>query len=248
MKKNLFRYGAGLLLAASLFLNVTGFLKDKPVVKLTGSNCGDPCKTPYRGLPINVVKSMIDEYGNNQASYINQGVTNLLRAKQGATFAYNDARSVYYELDTLQQFFCTIKQLVDNNTLAKLDGQPIQHCDLGIKIYYAAYPNSTVKKTQYSLDSYENKHTLVLVATYRDADNKVKIFDPNYFTRDTKLNMNRPTELTYNWIKTQRTSNGNIAVMAVTTISTRGEPLARNHGELCPPPRDCPVEDPLLQY
>lgn len=243
MKKKIFNYGIGILLAASLFINITAFIDDKPVAKKAGDECVDPCKKPYPGLPINIVKSMIDEYGNNQAAYINQGVVNLLGARQGATFEYSDARSVYYELDTIQQFLCTIKTRVSDNVLVKSDGQPIQDCDLGIKLYYAAYPNTTVKHTKLTLETYEGKHTLVIVATYRDADNTIKIFDPNYFYKDPIKNMIRPTEITSDWIKEQITKNSSILVMAAAGIKSEG-PLARNHGTLCPPPSNC--EDPLL--
>jgi hypothetical protein len=253
MKKKIFNYGIGILLAASLFINITAFIEDNPAAKAPGDICGDPCKTLYEGLPISTVKAMINEYGQKQYADINNAALGRIRFILGAntagtqapSYSYTDARNVYFDLDTIRQFICTIIEKVKEKDLRKTDGTLIESCDLGIKIYYAAYKNVTLVKAKIKqglLDSYAGKHTVVLVATYRDSDKKIKAFDPKQFNRDAIARINRPMPMSQilqnNW-------SGSLTALTVSMVSAESGIIARNHGTLCPPPGNC--EDDLTK-
>jgi hypothetical protein len=251
-KKNIFTICLGAIFVASLALNITSFVSKPKTKPAQAATCGDPCKTNYNGLPFLTVKNMIYEYGNHQAKFTNAAM--LLRAQSAGSalaatpfnkppnFTYNDARSVYFEMDTIKQFICTIENIMIGNNLVKQNGEPIQKCDLGIKFYYAAYKNINMasgKVKQAWLDTYAGKHTLVLVATYRDSDNSIKTFDPFYF--NTVSGNNVPKSMA----EIKQMGNVQIRSLAISNNEGGSGIFARNHGELCPP-GSCLTTDPLL--
>ncbi len=96
-----------------------------------------------------------------------------------------DARSVWFSLAKLKAFINDI----ENN--AKSNGCIQDTFKLGIRIYYASYPDSGLIRvnkydkyfTEHKLPSeYKNHHTVVLVPTiYDDVDSLNYDFDPRYF-------------------------------------------------------------------
>jgi len=239
-------YVLGIALLLSVSVNLLSFKKSansKPdftnaVVKVE-NGCTDPCEKPYPGLPYGIAKRMIDNYGNKQYSYITEKGTIDGRRTAGTTYNFTDARNVYYDLDTIKQFICTIENIVAEKQLINSKGAAIKKCDLGVKIYYAAYPGGKEIYTWKGMSpTYAGKHTVVFVATYRDFDGTVKAFDPASSKKRTQP---------YTAFKLLN-PNSNVIMLASASVNVNeANPLIRNHGTLCPPPANCPMEDELLR-
>ena len=121
----------------------------------------DDCFTRFT-LQRTLVEEMTLKYKNTQLQHINNEMD--FYDDKGEVDEQGDARAIWFSLDVLEEFICQIK------TESKLDSE-----DLGIRIYYAAYPEKEqwdrfidLKRydTKYGVkDSYQERHTLVLVPT-----------------------------------------------------------------------------------
>ena len=124
-----------------------------------------------------------------------------------------DARSVWFSLTTLKKFINTIETQSCGSTC------PPQ---LGIRIYYAEYPN--VASLPSDIDPLcAGKHTVLMVPTYHDVPgNKDVDFDPQ------------------KWDKTTCTVSS-VFDTATTMCALGADIAAQNHGGLTPPPDPCGV-------
>ncbi|WP_411811321.1 hypothetical protein ACLB9Y_15295 [Chryseobacterium scophthalmum] len=100
-------------------------------------------------LPVDLIQNLVDNYRNNQLEYINQNMTT------------GDAHSVWFDLPTLKSFIAEIE------TQAQIINPNVQNDDLGIRFYYAAYPETTVQPTP---SNYAKRHTLVMIPTKKEQD------------------------------------------------------------------------------
>ena len=162
------------------------------------SNCTPPAPTPpppsgdcyandYQNLSFNAlrfayVKSLINGYKTQQWTTINSS---------GITGVPQDARSVWFSLPVLKKF------------IHEIESQTMAHCggcekQLGIRIYYGAYPDSTIMAETGDMASipskYSKLHTVVMVPTYQNEDTSFLNtpsenvdFDPYHMTGCTPL-------------------------------------------------------------
>lgn len=95
-------------------------------------------------LAVDLIQDLVDNYRNNQLNCINQNIK------------IDDAHSVWFDLPALKSFIAEIEaqaQIVDPN---------VQGNDLGIRFYYAAYPEDPAQPIP---SNYAKRHTLVMIPT-----------------------------------------------------------------------------------
>lgn len=98
-------------------------------------------------LPVDLIQNLVDNYRNNQLEYINQNMTT------------GDAHSVWFDLPTLKSFIAEIE------TQAQIINPNIPNDDLGIRFYYAAYPQVPQQPIP---SNYAKRHTLVMIPTKKE--------------------------------------------------------------------------------
>lgn len=122
----------------------------------------DVCETSST-IPTAQIQSLVDNYRDNQLLCINENLS------------MNDAHSIWFNMEILNNFIAEIKakaQEVDPN---------ITDADLGIRFYYAAYPEVPESTTP---SNYGRRHTLVLVPTKK---HESTICDFNPYSPETAL-------------------------------------------------------------
>lgn len=98
-------------------------------------------------LPVDLIQNLVDNYRNNQLDCINQNM------------AIDDAHSIWFDLPTLKNFIAEIEtqaQTIDPN---------VPSADLGIRFYYAAYPQVPQQPIP---SNYAKRHTLVMIPTKKE--------------------------------------------------------------------------------
>lgn len=180
-------------------------------------------------LSIGLIRDMISNYRTNQLNAITNNATGLY--KPTPTSNYEDAHSVWFDLDTLKKFIYHVEHHSrQNGATAKL----------GLRIYYAAYPNNTLwgnagyeglavlRNTPTTLN-YQRLHTVVIIPTL-DIGGGATDFNP----LDTKTYTHGLNGL-IGW----RDSSTNLRLStlpALTAVTnTTNDVAARNHGDLTPP-------------
>lgn len=243
MKKNTL---IGLLTAVcsiSLAFNFMSFRDPGPVSQKVKT--GDPLDCNFTGLPLERVVQMVKQYGMHQTPGINTRLTADYgpRLIGGESFSFVDARAIHFKLDTLENFLCSVRKQVQDNKILDNNNIRITPSEIGIRIYYSAYPFEPGKKsTAKALDkSYYARHTLVFVATYWDSQKKQYIdFDP------------KPSGISPSGIPYDLTSNSypgkQPGMFFSPSVTASSDPAViardvdgRNHGDLCPPPTPCPT-------
>ncbi len=156
-----------------------------------------------------LINEMINNYRDNQLVAIESASPNAIK---------EDAQSIRFDIETLKAFIASVETNARNNGNTK---------NLGIRFYYAAYPEVNKWTTegyedlQELLDDpitqqYGNKHTLIMIPTMEQVNGRHVDFNP--------LDVN-----TYD--------NGIIVdaedVSRYTKQTTSG--AAQNHGSLIPP-------------
>lgn len=117
----------------------------------------EPPKTTYVPPTMNsdVIKNMVNNYKDNQLVVINK------------TLQMDDARAAGFKLQDLKNFIGSIEQE------AKKVKPELSDKDLGVRMYYAAYPmNEQMKKLGVS-EEYGKRHTLVLIPTLNKTVNGI---------------------------------------------------------------------------
>lgn len=100
-------------------------------------------------LPVDLIQNLVGNYRNNQLESINQNMT------------MDDAHSVWFDLPTLKSFIAAIE------TQAQVINPNLQNNDLGIRFYYAAYPENPALPIP---SNYAKRHTLVMIPTKKEQD------------------------------------------------------------------------------
>jgi len=98
-------------------------------------------------LPTTLIQSLVDNYHNNQLSFINENLS------------VEDAHSIWFDLPTLKSFIEDIEEqaaIIDPN---------VTDADLGIRFYYAAYPEFPEEPVP---SDYALRHTLVMIPTKKE--------------------------------------------------------------------------------
>ncbi|MGO4772692.1 hypothetical protein ACEN2I_13600 [Flavobacterium sp. W22_SRS_FK3] len=210
----------------SIFFN--WYKPKEPVVKQT-SICNDFHNEKPSTITTHLIRGMISQYRNNQYSAINKN----------RDINDPDAHSIWFDLDTIKKFIYHIERNVARNS-------PKKNNKLGLRIYYAAYPELSEFTKPYNEDiafmatdplkkQFATRHTLVMI--------------PTIFNKDLNgdVDFNPLDETTFNgYVSTieRRTSNQKNEIapyqsqeyqpMALSAAS-RSDAMARNHGNLIPP-------------
>ncbi|MCZ8196146.1 MAG: hypothetical protein O9267_00900 [Flavobacterium sp.] len=177
-------------------------------------------------LTTEMVKSMVTQYSGAQLNSIQTASTNAVAV---------DARSIWFDLETLKEFLYQIEHNVNKNPTQGRDKE------LGVRIYYAAYPDNTKMRDLAATQTdpnfsynpaYEKKHTLVMIPTI-EKDGKNYDFNP--------LDVN--SYIGFTNMKAGGPYSPNSSSYATLSLGTSANPLnplpnptiVRNHGILNPP-------------
>ena len=198
-----------------------------PKLPLTNENeiCTDYSSYKKSKLTNGLVYDMVHNYRNNQ-------LINIQDQDAGKPIG-EDAYSIWFDLDSIKNFIYHFeKDMSQNSTFSKNKR--------GIRIYYAAYPDSTTwSKTEYKNAltdmlkdplkiKYEKKHTLVMIPTLQNKEGKIidiNLFDSNTFDSGLskyKLQTNLKTIQSF---QNKTNSKDNVSTYI----------YALNHGTLVPP-------------
>ncbi|MDR7208512.1 hypothetical protein [Flavobacterium piscis] len=213
-------------LAFSLFFN---WLGSKESGAKETSICNDFHNERPSTLKTNLIKGMISQYRNNQYTAINKS----------RDIHEPDAHSIWFDLDTIKKFIYHIERNVVKNSSEKNN-------KLGLRIYYAAYPELSEFTKPYNEDiafmatdpikkQFATRHTLVMIPTIFNKDLNGDVdFNPldastfNGFVSTVK----RSTRDQKNEIAPYQSQK--YQPMALSTASS-SDAMARNHGNLIPP-------------
>lgn len=146
-------------------------------------------------LPVEYIQNLVDNYRNNQLSVINDTMNMI------------DSHSIQFDLPTLKKFISDIENL------AETENPEITDADLGIRFYYAAYPETPESSVP---EDYALRHTLVLIPTInKEIEGEIFNCDFNPLENDEE--------------------NKKTALMPTRALNA----LAQNHGSLAPPSSYC---------
>lgn len=200
-----------LLFAVYVFFNNPFTRSSQPLA--SSAICMDYSKDKPNTLKHSLVKELVKNYKNNQLVAIQTATVNAVP---------NDAQCIWFELDSIKKFIYHIEKGFEAN-------KPGVKGKLGLRMYYAAYPQDTLWGTKgyeelasLSKDpttaKYGRKHTLVLIPTLEihgvNAD-----FNPIDATTYTGFNSS-----------VNPFSNPSYVPMALSASV-----MAKNHGRLQPP-------------
>ncbi len=237
-----------LLIATNiLFLTTAIFFGCDPKDKIVEAEC-DHCPNysnqKFEGIPAGLGYDMIKNYKTDH--WDNYRVPNL-RNQPITSTSPTDARSVWFSLDTLKKFIWNLEQDVCNNKCVNKN-------DLGLRFYYADYPDETTwaqmdnpistdpveaAKTISHKNKYQYLHTVVITPTYYSTNAQMNVdFDPRYVS-NTKAGCS-PTSMqqVFNLLgvkfdKDRTATNGGLPAFM---LSPDIETSAKNKGSLIPPP------------
>ncbi len=226
-----------LLTAIITYLITCKFFCKKPIdigggTRTPTTICMDYDSIAPPTLTTNMVKSMVFQYKDAQLNNIQTAATNAVP---------KDARAIWFDLETLKQFLYQIEQKTAQHPTE------IANKKLGVRIYYAAYPEKQIMSNlaQHQTDpnfsyneEYEKLHTLVMIPTITGAGNENYDFNPlDVTTYDGFTNVKKENSTfsfdsdTYTTLSlgTSRV-NSQIGVNSAAQVQ-----IARNHGSLYPP-------------
>jgi hypothetical protein len=211
---------------ATFLINSCAFLKGNGSTSNETSICMNYSMSGVNQLPVGLVHDMVNGYKDNQLLNINDQMQ------------MEDARAVWFDLETLKKFIYHIENKAKNDA-----SNPTSIQDLGIRIYYASYPavnnwgdiryDSTLEvfKTNPSTLEYGKKHTLVMIPTIKR--NNLNI-DFNPLDPDTYIKRLDSFPERYG-------PNGSATIMTTPVSGSRSvnsqtnSTSAQNHGDLYPP-------------
>lgn len=126
-----------------------------------------------------------------------------------------DARAIWFSLDSLKKFICTIEKYSEQ--------LHIKPEDLGVRMYYAVYKHDS---------EYQGLHTLFMVPTFAVSGSKdeEQDFDPRasvLYRNELKV---RDSVITF--VDLARFPNQRTLILSKSAENTS---LVRNTGQLCPP-------------
>lgn len=123
---------------------------------------------------------------------------------------FNDARTCWFSLERLKKFIC----MIETNTTGKLPASS----KLGIRFYYAAYPDTI------STEKYKFHHTLFLTPTFSQG-NINQDYEPRLSTKNNIVLLKSLMNTSSPFFKKPAMILGDNKIM--------------NQGELCPPGTGC---------
>lgn len=148
-----------------------------------------------------LIQKLIDNYRNNQLNVIN------------TKLGINDAHSIHFDLVTLKKFISDIETEVQKNH------PEVTEENLGIRLYYAAYPTTeswSIMANTPIEQEYAERHTLVMIPTMKKEDENGDLLSYDF----------NPLE----------SNEGEFMAMASDKKSgLSGEVMSQNHGALNPP-------------
>jgi hypothetical protein len=153
-------------------------------------------------------------------AYVNDNGKNVVWHK-GAPTKMQDARCIWFDLKKLKSFIGYIENAACRSACP-------DSLELGIRIYYAKYPDEEGMRRLTDLfgvpKEYALHHTVFMVPTYRDPGKKANIdFDPQMIGKGCRLMPLDPIKSLF-WLGYDPSLNGPAD--------------AQNHGSLKPPPDD----------
>lgn len=155
---------------------------------------------PPNTMAQSLIQTLVDNYRNNQLKSI--------KDKMGI----DDAHSIHFDLKTLKKFIADIENL----TAASNPGASLE--DLGVRFYYAAYPNLENWNMMNDLAvgrEYVEKHTLVMIPTLKKQDENGEMlnYDFNPMNNDGQI----------------------MAMASAKSSGIQSDVICQNHGALIPP-------------
>lgn len=225
-------------------LAVYMFMKPKKMVEVPDgvrsgtSICMDYDTVTPPTLTSKLVQSMVAKYSSTQLNNIQTAANNAVPV---------DAKSIWFDLETLKRFLYHIEHNVDKNERLA-SGK-----NIGVRIYYAAYPKNDDMKMlateqtdpTFSMNAdYQNLHTLVMIPTIADKDGNNYDFNPldvasyNGFVNMTKDQKSPMVNTLYQVMSLGTAPPRTASSIANTngqTQTVRTSINARNHGALYPP-------------
>ena len=181
-------------------------------------------------LTTDLIKSMVNKYQDNQLNYIQSAPS---------TEVPSDARAIWFDIETLKSFLYHVEHNAANNPEQSRDRK------LGIRIYYAAYPNNKEmeKFAQSQTDptfgfnpAFEHHHTLVMIPTISNKEGQNLDFNPlDEKTYDGFVNMKEKGSYLQNNYETLSIGISADPAVQGAAASATGANMARNHGQLFPP-------------
>jgi hypothetical protein len=214
-----------LFLGVILSQNFWGVPLYKTPVVNCDQQCADYSSDPFKGISAKLAQRISDNYERDKGKkYIGMGAENT---------SIEDARSAWFSLETLKKFIWNIEYKACE-----------QKCKLrlGIRIYYAKYPDSTTMQADPELKNMVNPqyalhHTLFMVPTYERHDGNID-FDPWHWGADNCT----PEPLREQFsagkvdLKTARSKSLILTVWSKYMLPITGSAAQQNHGDLAPPP------------
>jgi hypothetical protein len=228
MKSQLLKCLLLMLLTALLTYFITCYFcckdKDNGGTRDLASICMNYENEPPATLTTKMISSMVGQYSGKQLNSIQSDSLNQIP---------KDARAIWFDLETLKQFMYQIEHNAGKNYSESKDKT------LGVRIYYAAYPENdkmramTPSQTDPNFSfnpTYEKLHTLVMIPTIAEKNGENYDFNPqdvstyNGYTRMPKTGKYY-TDENYTGIS-----------LGTSSRPQTGENVsARNHGMLYPP-------------
>jgi hypothetical protein len=148
------------LLSIILFMSCNKTdLTTSPVLPSPCNPCTNHTGTPFVGISGNLAKSMFTDYKNQNQP--------LLQLDDGT----EDANRIWFSLETLKNFIWKIEEEACKHAC-------IRPMNLGVRIYYAKYPDNMNNPELNTLPAnYAKHHTLFMVPTYQDISNNETQWD-----------------------------------------------------------------------
>lgn len=162
--------------------------------------------------------NVIKRYKDNAWTIINTTMNQQLTSSGGSP-TFEDARCIWFSMDSIKQFICTIEKYSEQLDLTT--------ANLGIRLYYGQYPDAH--------PNYPNRHTIFMMPTFNPSDNGPAIdFDPRYNV------INNWGATSVDSIRSFTRGITSVSPSPTTLFTVLGgdlnmNPNIRNSGELCPP-------------
>lgn len=189
-----------------------------------GSVCLDYENESMSTLDVDLIHQMTENYRANQWTFINTNPRSKTK---------NDAYSIWFDIETLKKFLYHIEKTTKDRD------ESVRNTQLGVRIYYAAYPETEAMnkfpdlsptEANPEIADYASLHTLIMIPTITTPDGAMLDYNPldpetykSGLSKIEKYDKNNPSSI----------PNYTAALSGVMTDARRTG--ARNHGLLYPP-------------
>ena len=223
-----------LLLGFSLIYNPFGITEN---MDNTRDICSDYSNDNVSTLKTGLISDLVERYRSKQLSYINERMYPMIHhSDPDLDPEHSDAHTIWFDLDTIKKFIYHIERNVQRNATTSEN-------KLGLRLYYAAYPEQSEFKNNEDLKDLDNdpmtqkyglKHTIVMIPTIYNSSIGDDV-DFNPLDKDTYKG----------YISEKKNIKVNDEPILLAPYQAQGyEPMAlspstrvvaRNHGTLYPP-------------